>query len=136
MNTTTQFTKSDNISFQHIYNGLIFDDDTPCLMIKFKIESKLSEPNTSAVFDDIDSDVGWFQILHTDKRNCLIGPIKLDLDLIKTDIQQIKDERYRHLNEKIIESVSNDQSCMIDLGDVPEWMNLYLVSKTKLKISL
>lgn len=135
METYDERTENDEICdfyFEHIYNGIIFKDDSYFAMIEFKV---IKNKNANVLLDhdvkfkdvnfkDVDYKCAWFTISF-DKNgiNRLIGPIRLNLDLLQQNkIRSISDDRYPEINEMVIESLSNDEYDLIGTDFIPDWM--------------
>jgi hypothetical protein len=123
------------VSFKHIYNGLIMTKNGFFPMIEFKIEQKnLSDEKstsstsstnptkTKVLFKDVDFKCAWFIIASTETDNKLIGPVKIDTERIKEGKRIIKDPMFEHINGLEIEGVSNKKEFLIKDDDIPRWM--------------
>ena len=116
---------STGFEIHHIYNGIIFDESPFYPMIEFKIKNiqlKLESDaeNIEFIFRDVNYKCAWFLIDSDNKR--LLGPVMLDLELIKDNIRKIKDEsdEFIDINGAEIQAVSNDD--LISSDQLPKWM--------------
>jgi hypothetical protein len=128
------------VSFEHIYNGIIFGSDNNYFpMIEFKIIQKnLSETKKKALFKYVDYKCAWFiidinadinensqtMIIHKGKR--LLGPIKIDSEKILTGKRVINDINFPEINNYEITGISNDVCDLIASEDIPSWMSSLL----------
>jgi hypothetical protein len=136
------------IYFKHIYNGIIFAEDHYIPMIEFKIIDDGSQNNivsssksefesetlTNLItrdirFNNVKYKCAWFAIsCDNDGINNLIGPLHLNLELLKQNgMRVICDEYYPGLNGMMIEALSNDHEDLINTNDIPDWMEIHLI---------
>lgn len=124
MNTETNETKGTqqfNVSFKHIYNGLIFHKSiyifTPVL--EFKIVQK--EEADKVIFKDVNYKCAWFAIDINEEKRQLLGPIKIDTEMIKSGKRIVRDDRFSDIDGCVIDCVSDDQTGLIT-DEIPKWM--------------
>lgn len=107
-----------NPIIKHIYNGFVYINGTSHLLMEFKIMD-----NDKFLFKRVNFHCGWFLVDKSiiEKNNVLLGPIKLDLNLIKSGYRKIKDENYKgSIDGCYIEMVDNKD--VIDFKNMPCWM--------------
>lgn len=119
--------KITQITFKHIYNGLIIGENGIFPMIEFKIEMP-KESKEQALFKYVDFKCAWFMIDVNETYKQLIGPIKIDVEKIKTGNRVINDAEFPDLNGLDIESISNVPEDLIADDDIPDWMLVKLTS--------
>lgn len=134
INNNDQNNDMDKYHFSHIYNGIVFAEDSYFGMIEFKIMKNdrtsdvdlhtLHVSKTQSVkFTNINHKCAWFAIIcNMDGINELVGPLQLDLDLIHNGTRVIKDENFPEINGMIIDAVSNDPDNLIASREIPDWM--------------